>query len=112
MENIHQLEHFYQTKYDKEKIVNAINNINNRVDFELALNKQLTIRDFLFTYLSYKTSWNDFLYIWKNFSSEPSAKFLLNTSYEVILDKFEKKNDVALAIRFFITNNQKQIKQE
>lgn len=104
MEKINQLEKFYETKYTKEQILDAINNINDRVVFELSLKNQLTIKDFLFTYLSYKTSWNDFLYIWKNFSSEPSANFILNTSYEVTKDKYEKKNDVALAIRFFLTD--------
>ena len=109
MDRILELEKFYETKYDKEQIVNAINHVNKaKVDFELYLKDQLTIRDFIFTFLSYKTSWNDFMYIWKAFSQEPSPPYMLNKSHEVIKDKFFKKNDLALAIRFDLSEKNKR----
>lgn len=108
MKRLKELEVFYKTKYEKEQLVNAINNINAKTDFELFLKENLTIKDFMFTFLSYKTSWNDFSYLWKAFSENINAKFLLRESFDVVRDKYFDKNELALSIRFYLSEKQKK----
>lgn len=108
MVRLKELEVFYKTKYEKEHLVNAINNINAKTDFELFLKENLTIKDFMFTFLSYKTSWNDFSYLWKAFGENINAKYLLRESFGVVRDKYFDKNELALSIRFYLSEKQKK----
>lgn len=103
MENLAQLENFYDTKYSKGDLCAAVNKINStRVDLELMLKEQLTIKDFVFLYLSYKTSWHDFMYIWKSFSQKPEPKYLARTSLDVIRDRYENKTKLCMEIRNYL----------
>ena len=101
MVRLKELEVFYKTKYEKEHLVNAINNINAKTDFELFLKENLTIKDFMFTFLSYKTSW-------KAFGENINAKYLLRESFDVVRDKYFDKNELALSIRFYLSEKQKK----
>ena len=108
MERLKELEVFYKTKYEKEQLVNAINNINVKTDFELFLKENLTIKDFMFTFLSYKTSWNTFGYLWNAFSEKINATYMLKESFDVVRDKYFDKNELALSIRFYLSEKQKK----
>lgn len=111
MQKLKELENFYNLKIQKHDLEAAINSINSETksEFETFLRERLTLKDYVFTFLSNVSTYDEFLFLWKSFSEQPDGDVILSLAYQVIKDKFEKKGQVGMEIRHYLCDKQKSI---
>lgn len=109
MTKLRELEKFYEAKVLKEDLVAAVNSVNagTKKEFEGVLKSELTLRDYIFTFLSNIGTVDNFLYLWNSFSQEPSDEVILPLAHKVVKDEFDKKSEVGIAIRHVLSAKQK-----
>lgn len=109
MEKLNQLEDFYVKKFNKEELAEALENVDNKPLFEITLKESLSLRDFVFTFLSYGTSKEEYQILWNSINKDfkKDSKFVLKTSNDVIKDKFFCKNDLLLHYKLFLNDSKK-----
>ena len=69
MQKLKELENFYNLKIQKHDLEAAINSINSETksEFETFLRERLTLKDYVFTFLSNVSTYDEFLFLWKSF---------------------------------------------
>lgn len=112
MEKVREIEMFYESKIERSDLVAAINSINSdtKKEFETLLKTQLTLKDYVLTFLSNVETYDSFMYVWKSFSKQPDGDIILGLAHRVILDHFQKKGEVGLEIRHFLSDKQKSMR--
>ncbi len=108
MKHVREIEEFYDKKYSKEDLVNAINCIDRLYPrFEDFLQENLTIRECILTYLSYCAAAEKFSYVWKGFGTHIDTVGTIRLANRFIKsDNFSKKQ-VEMAMRVFFSNRQR-----
>lgn len=108
MKRVREIEQFYDKKYSKEDLVNAINCIDRLYPrFEGFLQEDLTIRECILTYLSYCAAAEKFSYVWKGFGARIDTEGTIRLANSFIKSKTISKNQAEMAIRVFFSKRQK-----
>ena len=108
MKRVHEIEQFYDKKYSKEDLVNAINCIDHLYPrFEGFLQECLTICECILTYLSYCAAAEKFSYAWKGFGSKIDAEGTIRLANSFVKSKTISKKQAEMAIRVFFSKRQK-----
>lgn len=108
MKRVREIEQFYDKKYSKEDLVNAINCIDRLYPrFEGFLQEDLTIRECILTYLSYCAAAEKFSYAWKGFGAKIDAEGTIRLANSFIKSKTISKKQAEMAIRVFFSKRQK-----
>ncbi len=108
MQKLAELEKFYEQKIQKHDLEAAINSINSETkgEFERLLGERLTLKDYVFTFLSNVSTYDEFLFLWKSFSEQPDGDVILGLAHQVTRYRFEKKGQVGMEIRHYLSDKQ------
>lgn len=113
MEKIKEIEEFYDKKYTKAELVKAINSIDKMYpQFETLLQEHLTIRDYIFTFLSYCAASEKFSYLWKGFDTKLDAKGTVKLANIFIRGNAISKAKAEMAMRSFFSQRQKMAMEQ
>ncbi len=109
MQKLTELEKFYGQKIQKHDIEAAINSINSETkgEFENLLGERLTLKDYVFTFLSNVSTYDEFLFLWKSFSAQPDGDLILSLAHQVTRYRFERKGQVGMEIRRHLCDRQR-----